>query len=395
MLQPSRAPLRWSLFPCAQKHGTFRWLSGFSIAQPRAPGNLTSLVDNPGAALNATVAAPLTITTLDKHLKSPVRWNWNVTVQQELPFSSTLSIAYVGGRGLHNWRTFDINQPTVAALQANPHINVNYLRPYRGFAAIQQEKSDGKSNYNSLQVAWNRRFLKGLMAGFSYTFAKSMDDSSNYRDIVPDTYNTSNLWGPSEYDTRHVVVINYLYALPFFPNQNALTGKLLGGWQLSGNTQFQTGTPCGIGTNNDSAGVGEVGSFGCGSEGQFYVKNGTPRILKQFAGYPGHTGQYFATTNPDGSSVFTVPTAGTFNLQKGVRDSIYQPGFQNWNLSMKKKFPINERAGFEFNADAYNFINHPNWSGPNLSPTSGQFGQVTGKSTSNPRNIQVGLRLLF
>lgn len=67
------------------------------------------------------------------------------------------------------------------------------------------------------------------MAGFSYTFAKSMDDSSNYRDIVPDTYNTSNLWGPSEYDTRHVVVINYLYALPFFPNQNALTGKLLGG----------------------------------------------------------------------------------------------------------------------------------------------------------------------
>lgn len=128
MLQPSRAPLRWSLFPCAQKHGTFRWLSGFSIAQPRAPGNLTSLVDNPGAALNATVAAPLTITTLDKHMKSPVRWNWNVTVQQELPFSSTLSIAYVGGRGLHNWRTFDINQPTVGALQANPH-NKRQLSP--------------------------------------------------------------------------------------------------------------------------------------------------------------------------------------------------------------------------------------------------------------------------
>lgn len=360
-----------------------------------APGNLTSLVDNPGAALSSTLAPPLTVTTLDKHLKSPVRWNWNLTVQQELPFNSTLSIAYVGGRGLHNWRTFDINQPTVGALQANPGKNVNYLRPYLGFAAIQQEKSDGKSNYNSLQVSWNRRFTRGLMVGFSYTFAKSMDDSSNYRDIVPDSYNTSNLWGPSEYDTRHDAVINYLYALPFFANQNALIGKLLGGWQLSGNAQFQTGTPCGIGTNNDSAGVGEVGSFGCGSEGQFYVMNGTPRILKQFAGYHGQTGQYFSTTNPDGSSIFTAPAAGTFNLQKGVRDSIYQPGFQNWNLSMKKKFPINQRAGFEFNADAYNFINHPNWSGPNLNPTSGQFGQVTGKSTSNPRNIQAGLRLVF
>jgi hypothetical protein len=360
-----------------------------------APGNLTGLVDNPGAALNPTLAPPLTVTTLDQHLKSPIRWNWNLTVQQELPFSSTLSIAYVGGRGLHNWRTFDINQPAVGALQANPGKNVNYLRPYRGFAAIQQEKSDGKSNYNSLQVSWNRRFAKGFMIGMSYTFAKSMDDSSNYRDIVPDSYNTSNLWGPSEYDTRHDAVINYLYKLPFFANQNVLTGKLLGGWQLSGNAQFQTGTPCGIGTSNDSAGVGEVGSFGCGSEGQFYVRNGTPRILKQFAGYSSNKGQYFSTTNPDGSSIFTPPPAGTFNLQKGVRNSIYQPGFQNWNLSLQKKFTLTQTTGFEFKADSYNFINHPNWSGPNLNPTSGQFGQVTGKSTSNPRNIQVGLRFLF
>ena len=43
-----------------------------------------------------------------------------------------------------------------------------------------------------------------------------MDNGSNYRDIVPDTYNTSNLWGPSEYDARHVVIVNYIYDLPFF-----------------------------------------------------------------------------------------------------------------------------------------------------------------------------------
>lgn len=368
-----------------------------------APGSLVSMVDNPGVALNSTLAPPLTITSLDKHLKAPTRWNWNITVQQELPLSSILSIAYVGGRGVHNWRTFDINQPAAGALQANPHINVNYLRPYRGFAAIQQEKSDGKASYNSLQVSWNRRFTHGSMFGLAYTYAKSMDDSSNYRDIVPDSYNTSNLWGPSEYDTRHSLVINYLYALPFFSNQSTLTGKLLGGWQLSGNTEFQTGQPCGVGANNDYAGVGEVGSFGCGtntSEGQFWVKNGTPNIIGGFAGYGG-SAKYFSTTNSDGSSVFTAPATGTFNLQHGVRNSIYGPGFQNWNLSMKKKFPINERAGFEFNADAYNFINHPNWAqigqagGLNLNPTSGTFGEVTGKSTTNPRNIQVGLRLLF
>ena len=368
-------------------------------------GSFASMVDNPGVALNSSVAPPLTVTSLVNKLKSPTRWNWNVSFQRELPLSSTFTLAYVGGRGYHNWRVFDINQPTAGALQANPGKNVNYLRPYLGFAAIQQEQSNGSAYYHSMQVNWNRRFTNNLMFGISYTWARSMDDSSNYRDIVPDTYNPTNLWGPSEYDARNMAVINYLYALPFFRNQNTLTGKLIGGWQLSGSSQFQTGQPCGVGTGNDYAGVGEVGSFGCGtntSEGQFWVRNGSPKILKQFSGYAGQkSNKYFTTTNSDGSPIFTQPAAGTFNLQRGVRNSIYGPGFQNWNIALKKKFPINERAGFEFNADAYNFINHPNWAqigqagGLQLTPTAGTFGQVTQKSTTNPRNLQVGLKFLF
>jgi Carboxypeptidase regulatory-like domain/TonB-dependent Receptor Plug Domain len=368
-------------------------------------GSFASMVDNPGVALNSTVAPPLTVTSLLKSLKSPIRWNWNVSFQRELPLSSTFTLAYVGGRGYHNWRVFDINQPSAGAIQANPGLNVNYLRPYLGFAAIQQEQSNGSAMYNSMQVGWNRHFTNNLMFGISYTWARSMDDGSNYRDIVPDTYNPTNLWGPSEYDARNMAVINYLYALPFFRNQSTITGKLIGGWQLSGSSQFQTGQPCGVGTNNDYAGVGEVGSFGCGtntSEGQFWVMNGSPHILKQFSGYSGQkNNHYFSTTNGDGSPIFTQPTSGTFNLQKGVRNSIYGPGFQNWNIALKKKFPINERAGFEFNADAYNFINHPNWAqigqagGLQLNPTAGTFGQVTQKSTTNPRNLQVGLKFLF
>jgi hypothetical protein len=240
------------------------------------------------------------------------------------------------------------------------------------------------------------------MFGVSYTWSKSLDDSSNYRDIVPDTYNPSNLWGPSEYDARHMFVVNYLYSLPFFRNQNTLTGKLIGGWQLSGSSQFQTGAPCGVGTNNDFAGVGEFGSFGCGTEGQFWVVNGTPKIQKQFSGYSGQSANhYFSTTNAGGSPIYTQPTTGTFNLQKGVRNAIYGPGYQNWNLNLKKMFPINERAGFQFTADAYNFVNHPNWAqvgqsgGLNFTPNAGTFGQVTQKSTTNPRNLQVGLKFLF
>jgi hypothetical protein len=357
-------------------------------------GNLTPLVDNPGYALNSSVAPSLTVTTLNKNLTAPTRYNWNVAVQQEFPGAMIFSLAWVGGRGVHNWRVFDINQPTVGAQQAHPTTNVNALRPYQGYAAIQQEQSNGASTYESLQTTLQHTSARDITFGFTYTYSKSLDDSSNYRDIVPDTYNTSNLKGPSEYDARHMAVVNFVYALPFFREQHTLPARVLGGWRIAGVAQFQTGSPCGVGTSNDYAGVGEVGSFGCGSEGEFYVMNGKPRITHQFAGYGG-SGQYFSTTNLDGSPIFTKPALGTFNLQHGVRDSIYQPGYQDWNLSVKKKFALTEQANMEFTTDAYNFINHPNWSGPNLNPTSGQFGEVTGKSTSNPRTLQVGLHISY
>jgi hypothetical protein len=345
-------------------------------------------VDNPGAALTSGIAAPLTMTTLNPYLKPPEAWNWNVTVERQMFWSSVLSAAYVAHRGLHGWDVYDINQPFPGSVASG--VNANTVRPYKGFAAIQEEESVVNSTYNSFQLSWNRRFTAGSMFGFSYTLSKSMDNSSNYRDIVPDTYNTSNLWGPSEYDTRHVVLINFLYDLPFFKNQATLAGKLIGGWEISGAVQFQTGTPCSVGSNNDYAQVGEVGNMGCNGNVQYWVVNGSPSGPGLFAGPTGNINspKYFNT------AVFSQPALGTFNLQKGIRDIIYNPGFQDWNLMMFKKFPVNEKNWFEFRAEAYDFLNHPNWGGVNFNPTSSQFGEVTGK-TGLVRTLQLSLRYAF
>ncbi len=305
-----------------------------------------------------------------------------------------LEVAYIGRRGLHLVDSSDINQPAVGSVQANPGVNVNYLRPYRGFASIQVETSVTNSMYNALQLSWNRRLANGFAFGFSYTLSKSMDNGSSYRTLVPDTYNTSNLWGPSEFDSRHAVVINYVYELPFLRGNQSIAGKLLGGWQVSGVAQFQTGSPCGVGSANDYAGVGEVGTFSCGNAGQFWVMSTTPKILGQFANSASSPNQYFAVTNPDGTPIFTTPPAGTFNLQKGVRDSIYGPGFQDWNVGVFKKFAINERSGFQFRAEAFDFPNHANWSAPSFNPTSATFGKVTAKS-GLVRTVQLSLRFYF
>jgi hypothetical protein len=375
------------------------FLGGNPPFQPNASVTNGS-ADNPGAG--GAAAIPLVVTSQTKAFRNPEAWNWNFTVEREMFWKSLLSVAYVGRRGLRLQREADINQPTTAVVAANPGVNINALRPYRGFGSIRQTDNVATSRYNSLQVAWNRRFTGGLLFGVSYTLSKSLDDGSNQRDVVPDTYNTSMLWGPSEFDARHMLVLNYLYELPFFKN-NALTGKLLGGWQISGITQFQTGLPCSVAGATDYAGVGLDSNFGCGVNGQFWVVNGSPKIIGTF----GRNGQWFATTNPDGSPIFTKPAPGTFNTQR-VRDLIYQPGYQNWNLGLFKNFRIDEQRGFQFRAEAFNFINHPNWCGGSgcsgttnigLNPANlNTFGKVLTKGGGvggGERNLQLSLRFYF
>lgn len=346
-------------------------------------------VDNPGAALVSGIAAPLTITTLNPNLQPPEAWNWNATLETETFWNGVLSLAYVGRRGIHGWQVYDINQPTVGAALANPGVNVNALRPYKGFAAIQEEESVANSMYNSLQVSWNRRYQNGLMWGGSYTYSTSMDNGSAYRDIVPDTYDTSNLWGPSDFDTRHMLTINASYDLPFLRDQRTLLGKILGGWTIATTLQFQSGTPCSVGVKSDYAGIGGYdGSMSC--VGEFWNINGA---IPSGPGKFGSAG-YFATTMSNGQPLFSAPASGTFVLAPGVRNSIYGPGFQDENLMLFKKFAINERNSFEFRAEAYDVLNHPNWNGPDYTPTDGTFGQVTGKSNLM-RELQLSLRYQF
>ncbi len=350
--------------------------------------------DNPGGA-GANVL-PLTVTTQSRDFKNPSAWNWNVTVEREIA-SSVVSVAYVGRRGLHLQREADINQPTLATVLANPGVTLDALRPYKGYNSIRETDNVATSRYNSLQLSWNKRFSKGLQFGAAYTFAKSMDDGSNQRDIIPNTYFAHNLWGPSEFDTRHTLIVNFLYELPIFRN-NGWSGKLLGGWQISGIFQAQTGTPCNVAKANDYAGVGNDGNFGCrgGANGQLWQVNGNPQYPKNFDPANGAQNQYwFTTTNPDGTPIFTQPAPGTFVNDFGIRNLIYSPGFNNWNLGLFKKFAVTERFGFQFRAEAFDAFNHPNLDNVGLDPTNlTTFGKVTGK-TNDARNLQLSLRAYF
>ena len=371
------------------------FLGGNPPFQPNASTSF-GFVDNPGGT--GVNPVPLVVTTAARDTKSPEAWTWNVTVERQLPWHSLLSVAYVGSHGLHLQRQADINQPTLATVAANPGVNLNAIRPFKGFGSIRQSNGVATSQYKSLQIGWSRPFTKGLLFSMAYTLSKTMDSGSNVRDVVPNTYDTSFLWGPSEFDARNNLVASILYHLPFFNTQRGFAGQVLGGWEVSSLLQFQSGTPCSVAGSSDYAGVGLDSNFGCGVNGQYWVKNGDPKVLGNFG-----SGKWFATTNSDGSPIFSAPPAGTFNTQR-VRDIIYQPGFNNWNFGLFKTFPIHESMGLQFRAEAFNFLNHPNWGGAsgggvNFNPTSSTFGEVTTKggnpSSGGERNIQLSLRFYF
>jgi len=366
------------------------FLGGNPPFQPTANVSFGN-VDNPGGTTANSL--PLTVTTQSKAFKNPEAWNWNFTVERQFYWKSVFSAAYVARRGLHLQREANINQPTPDVVAANPGVNLDALRPYKGYNSIRETDNVSSSMYNSFQLSWNRRFSGGLAFGVSYTLSKSMDAGSAQRDIIPDTYYAHNLWAQSDFDVRHIFIANYLYELPFLRGQSNLAAKLLGGWQISGITQFQTGTPSSAAVGNDYVGVGMDGSMS--GAGQFWVMNGTPTVVHQMAYNSANDPNYwFSTKNSDGLPIFTQPTKGTFNHQEGIRNIVHNPGFENWNIGLFKRFPIKERTGFQFRAEAFNAFNHPNWSGANFNPTSASFGKITGK-TNDVRNLQLSLRFYF
>jgi len=121
------------------------FLGGNPPFQPNASVSFGS-VDNPGGS--GTNAVPLVVTTQSKAFKNPEAWNWNITVERQLFWKSLLSVGYVGRRGLHLQREADINQPTTALVAANPGVNINALRPYKGFGSIRETDNVANSIYH-------------------------------------------------------------------------------------------------------------------------------------------------------------------------------------------------------------------------------------------------------
>ena len=344
-------------------------------------------VDNPGGiGINAT---PLAFTSHRYTYPSPEAWGWNMTFEHEFPSIATFTLSYVGRRGYHLEQLANVNQLTPGTVQANPKgTNPDALRPYKGYSTIIEAQNTGGSFFHAMEVNLKRRLTKGFLFGVAYTWSKSLDYGSSNGTNIPNAYDNSIMFGPSDFDTRHVLVTNYVWNIPYGTHStHSFVRSTFGDWQFSGTIQAQSGRPPSgnVSRNLDQAGVGP------GSGNQYYVHTRAPALPHKF----GSTGnaQWF---DP---SVFHPADPGTF-APRDSRNIVYGPGFQSFNAALQKSFhviPSHENHQLIFRAEAFNYLNHPNWDNPDVNPTSSTFGKVTSKGTTyaSDRQYQFSLRYSF
>jgi hypothetical protein len=303
-------------------------------------------------------------------------------------------IAYVGNQGRHEVREPNINVPSfTTAIAAGGKQTSNQIRPYLGYTDISQFRSDSNSNYNALQVMATKRKGDITVQG-SYTWSKANGETSGINDNPEPECAFSCLgpngqlinwrqfyYGPLSFDRRHIFVVSYTYAEPFFRNHGGFLDEALGGWELSGITRVQTGQPLTV------SGSQTIGPSGTGVSTFTRRGNIVPGVAL-YSGFtcPANKKCYF---NP--AAFATEPNSATGDA--GVGD-IVGPGYYDWDLSLRKAFKLpHEGMSLMFQADAFNAFNHANWSNPSTSVTSGSFGQIG--SSNPPRQLQFGAKFAF
>lgn len=347
---------------------------------------------------------------MDQNLVSPYYEQLHFGFQYQLTKSMVLESNYVGTfghklLGILGRNNFD---GMTAGGDSTP-INPNY-------SSISFRTNCCDSNYHGWQTTLRRRFTNGLEMNLNYTYAKAMDDLSDAfttkngsgAGYPTDSMNPHLDYGPADFDVRNRFVGSFVYDLPF-----AKANRWLGGWQVNGIVSVQDGANFSI--TNSSVDSNADNQF---NDRAVYTGSGTIRDAINHNVSPAHgyltasdpvTGNnpVFGMLNgPHTTDVPCVANGGAWcNTGEMQRNSLVGPGFFNVDMGFGKKFKINERAALKFEANFFNFFNHPNFLPPDLvagganlnSPAT--FGRsqatFTNLQSGGPRITQLALRFDF
>jgi hypothetical protein len=334
---------------------------------PAAPFNVDAN-GNPNIPANGTS----NVTMLELRSRTPYNQTWQLGFQRKFIGNWLLEADYVGTRGVKLPATLPLNQ--LLPSQWGPG-NLQSLRPYPQYANVTHLANDGNSFYNALQTSLQRRWANGVLS-FAYTWSKVTDDVETAGGIQ-NIYNVKAEHGIASYDVPHRFVASYVYHLPIgaggqYWNNTPILKYVIGGWELSGITEFQVGLPMSIQQAN------AIGGF-TGTQRPNQIATATlPGDQRTLA-------QWFNTAAFLAAPPYTSGNAPRFPL--------YGPGTENWDASLMRNVMLRERLRLQFRAEFYNVMNHANFGNPNTMLGNSNYGKIT--SDNGPRNIELALRLFW
>jgi hypothetical protein len=415
-----------------------------------SPSNINGalLVKNLGT-IPFTAAPPTPGAVDSKDSAQPYTDSYSFTISQRLPWASLLEVAYVGNQSnaLQSTAGYgsNINLVPVGALLGQPNpgtANANNFRPFPGYGDINLATNNVYSNYNSLQVKFLRQRNRYTISA-NYTYGKALgivnpgQTALNSGGATLDPFNLGQNYGIQPGDRRNIFNAAYSIELGSPIHNHWLASGFINGWQLSGITQWESGSNLTYNAGGGNYGMSLVGSgfpcpaaalaagvtypVVCGSNavipGSVSATNltGIPINNQSLLGTNAIQLNPLVTCNPNSGlgahqfinqSCFSVPTAVGQNGPTLVPVS-YGPGFFDSDLGIFKNFQIKESMKLQFRVQATNFLNHPLWSfnGSNLglsftqkadgtfANSSPLFGTVTTKQGN--RIIELAVKFYF
>ena len=364
---------------------------------PGLPGNLNIVPSTINGTLSPGVPiynAPSCLSfecdvfAFARNIKTPYMENYNLNFQQQLSSKAVLQLGYVGSQGHRLWRFFDLNQPSVATInacdlgllpaatgcvagqiqdfgQANrPFGGYGIGNPYAAYY-VMQENSTGQSNYNSLQASLRINGWHGVTSIVNYVWSKSLDNSSDGEDFEPNAAQPQNStqpqleYGPSNFNVPQR--FTWIFSYEFPTTSSGDMKRLKNGWGLSSSVTLQSGQPFQFNFNceDDYSGGGD-----CYDRpdlvGPIVQDNHNPyqfMALNSFA-IPCNV------TAATGVASDCIP--GTRHYGTLRRDSLRGPEYKQWDLAIYKNTSITERLNLQLRADFFNVLNHPNFANPFL-----------------------------
>jgi Carboxypeptidase regulatory-like domain len=345
--------------------------------------------------------------TLPENYTVPLVYEYNLNTQYEFAPGWVLEVGYVGTHGIHQILTDPVNGAllmnaanSVNGVTTTTTSNASARVPFIGYSpAFHQYSTNTSFLFNSLQTTVRKQLSHGLTFQLAYTWSRAFSPTyvgnanASFSDNVPVLleYGLNTNYHPQR------VTINYSYNLPS-GHHEGFTGKLLAGWNFSGVTTIQDGTPLSI---TDSRGGSVFGTPVTGLA-QYASGMGVQDVATPGSLYQRVQTKYLnpAAFTPSTTSASTLPgctgCTGTLYGDGGL-GILLGPGQSNFDMALAKTTTVGglrEDATLQFRAEFFNAFNHPQFNNPILTFNTSNFGNITSSSV-NPRLIQFGLKYSF